>query len=211
MALNSRCARSGLVAVLACLALAPGARGEEPTRYVLAEGQSCFTYSMEHTMHSWSGTSKTAKGEIDIQPQDASAAVNITIPVLSFDSGNANRDSHMAETVESYIYSDVTFRSTEAHLDSTTVTPEGATCKVWTVKGVLNLHGVDHGLECPVQVVIADGRLRAHGSFAVKLTDFGLELPSLLGMKVKDEIDMVFDAVGTVVAAQASAPRAATP
>ena len=123
--------------------------------------------------------------------------------MLSFDSGNNNRDSHTAEVVESYIYADVSFQGKATRLDSAATRPDSAATRpdgrarpVWQAAGTMTFHGVSRPLTCPVQLEVTPRDLSAHGKFAVKLTDFAIELPALLGLKVKDEVDLVFDVVG---------------
>lgn len=180
-----------------------GARAQ--IRYQIVPQQSTFTYSMEHTMHSWDGTSKEASGWIDADSSFQQAAIEVVIPVLSFDSGNRNRDSHMAEAVESYIYPEVRFKSTQVSVDTSAVQGQepGLT---WRVCGDLEFHGATHSIECPVRLTPAGGQLHVHGAFSVKLTDFDIELPSLLGIKVKDQLNLVFDVEARVPATVSVAP-----
>ena len=177
------------------LILCWAAPGQAQTRYTFADTNSTFTYAMEHPMHSWTATSRQATGEVSIGPDCKTAEIAVSIPVVSFDSGNSNRDSHMAEAVESYIYGEVTFKGKVVGLDSLQTSPAGQTTGIWAVSGDLNFHGVEKALACPVHFSVAKDQATATGSFAIKVTDFAVELPSLLGVKTKDEIRLAFAVV----------------
>lgn len=168
------------------------APGQAQTRYTFGDSSSTFTYAMEHPMHSWTATSHQASGEVEIGPDFGTAQIAVSIPVISFDSGNSNRDSHMAEAVESYIYGEVSFKGKVVSVDSLQTTPAGQTTGIWGVSGELNFHGVAKALACPVRFAVGPDQATATGSFAVKITDFDIELPALLGVKTKDQIQLDF-------------------
>ena len=162
--------------------------------YSINTKESSFTYYMHHKLHSWSATSRAASGAIQSSPDWKSADISVKIPVLSFDSHNRNRDSHMGEVIESYIFHDVIFKGKVVALDSLQ-SVAGNQRFIWKVAGQLTFHGVTRPLEVPVQCSVQDNQLQASGEFNLKLTDFDIKLPSLLGMKVKDSLRMVFNVV----------------
>lgn len=155
-------------------------------RYVIAPAESEVVYAMHHPMHDWTGVSHRAKGTVQFDAAGQPEAVDVRIPVLSFDSGNENRDSHMAETVESYIFRDVRFHGTDVTVDPDSIGR-------WLVSGQLDFHGVQHDLQVPVAVTRSDDDLEAVGTFELALTDYDIELPSLLMVKVKDWLKVDFD------------------
>lgn len=160
------------------------------TVYKVAPKASTVTYHMDHPMHSWDGVSHSATGAVSLADDGKPVSVQITIPVQSFDSGNGSRDSHMAETTESYIYKNVTFKSTS-------ITP-GATSggtQVWNVTGTLTFHGVTKPVSAVTRVTMEGGKLHAIGDFDLTLTEFGIKLPKLMMVPVKDHLGMKFDVV----------------
>lgn len=164
------------------------------TTYVVSSKESVVTYHMEHPAHSWNGESHSAHGRMDLTADGVPARVFITIPVLSFDSHNRNRDSHMAEVVESYIFADVAFESTNlAVLDEAHGT--GSTPDRWLVEGTLTFHGVSRPIRLPVTITRERTDLTANGEFEVKLTDFDIEQPSFMLVKVKDALNVAFEIV----------------
>ncbi len=168
--------------------------GWAQNNYSINTKESSFTYYMHHKLHSWSATSRAVKGVVRASADWKTADISVKIPVLSFDSHNRNRDSHMGEVIESYIFHDVIFKGKVLKLDSLQ-SVAGDQRFLWKVAGQLTFHGVTRPLEVPVQCSVHGSQLQASGEFNLKLTDFDIKLPSLLGMKVKDNLRMVFNVV----------------
>jgi polyisoprenoid-binding protein YceI len=198
-----RCIGLGLVVLLAAATPRAGAATPtSPLTYQLSAKESSCTYAMEHPMHSWTGTSHQLSGAAVVDGSGRTATIRVQTPVLSFDSGNSNRDSHMAETVESYIYGDVSFTGSAVRADS--VVAVGADLSgAWQTKGDLTFHGVTRQIQVPVNVTAGPGQLQIRGNFAIRLTDYGIELPSLLGISVKDEAAFTLDLLARSDAAPA--------
>ncbi len=187
--MNTRlsCCLGALLTLLLALPLTASAQ----TVYHIVPKESTVTYAMDHPAHKWDGVSHSATGTVEIGPDGAVTAIHVEIPVLTFDSGNRNRDSHMAEVVEFYLYPKVIF-------DATDVTPidsvaDGEADAFWRIRGNLTFHGVTKPIETVAKVMRDGDRLRAEGAFDVKITDFDMERPSLLMVKVKDWIGLKFD------------------
>lgn len=173
------------------LAVVSGAQAYAQTQYTLSGKESDVTYAMEHPMHSWTGTSKEAKGQISVDAEWKTGQIKIAIPVLSFDSKNGNRDSNMGETVESYLYSEVVFQSNQVQLDSV-ITEAGQTQFIGRAAGNLTFHNVTRAITCRVTGKVVGDKLISQGAFETPLTEFDIQLPSLLTMKVKNQLKITF-------------------
>ncbi len=160
-------------------------------RYDVVPSESEVVYAMDHPAHSWTGKSQSATGFVRFDAAMHPVEISISIPVLSFDSGNGNRDSHMAETVESYIYPNVTFHGS----DIVQAAAESTGKQHWVVTGDLTFHGVTHPVTADVALLLAEGQLAGDGAFEIKPTDYDIRLPSLLLVKVKDWIRLDFHVV----------------
>jgi polyisoprenoid-binding protein YceI len=104
--------------------------------------------------------------------------VTAQVDVMTFDSGNSNRDSHAMEVVESIKYPDVTFASTS-------VTQHGDSLNV---AGKLTFHGVTKDIVMTGATKWSQNKLDVHGNFEVSITAFKIERPSLLMIPVDDEL-----------------------
>jgi hypothetical protein len=67
--------------------------------------QSGIVYYMNHPLHKWSGESKMITSIVlTDQNLDQVSKVVVSVKISSFDSQNANRDSHMIEAAEALKY-----------------------------------------------------------------------------------------------------------
>ena len=177
-----------LASVIVLLALAPVASAQT---FRIDPAQSRIVYSMEHPMHDWTGTSARVSGTLTVAG-GAVTSGRVSAPVQSFDSGNRNRDSHMAEATESYLYRDVTF-------EARTVTPLPAAQQTpsrnATVQGTLTFHGVSQPVTVPVHLDISGEEARVRGHFEVTLSAFDIDPPSLMMIKTRDWIGLDLDLV----------------
>ena len=177
-----------LSATLALLLLAAPAVLAQTT-YRVDPARSQIVYSMSHPAHDWTGESHRVSGVLTVQ-DGAVTGGRVQAPVQSFTSGNRNRDSHMAETTESYLYPNVTFEAR-----SVTMLPaaQRTATQNATVQGVLTFHDVARPVTVPVLVSVSNGTARVAGDFDVTITEFGMSRPSLLGIKTKDWIGLRLD------------------
>lgn len=178
---------------LAC-ALAPAARAQAPgvVAYSVDTPRSKVTYTMVHKLHKWSGVSQKAEGKARVLP-DGKAQVMVRIPVESFDSGNANRDAHMKETVEAARHPMVELKA----VGDGVVAPAGGAGEVTrTFHGEITFHGVKKTLEIPVKLIFAaDGTISATAHITVSVEAFEIKRPSLMLVKVDDAMDIDADLV----------------
>jgi len=141
--------------------------------------QTFVTYSMSHPMHDWDGTSRDVNSVLIYNTDSKQIEkVAVSIPVSTFDSQNANRDSHMIEVVEGIKYPVITFVSTSITSDDSKL----------TVNGNIVFHGVTKPVTFDATYKITDQRIEVTGRFTVNMSDFKIESPSLMGMSAKDEI-----------------------
>ena len=78
--------------------------------------KSFISYDGKHPAHNWTGVSKDVQGTFEMNKQDLTQSkVDLYVPVFSFDSKNANRDSNMLDVVEEYYYPFVRFTSSKVN------------------------------------------------------------------------------------------------
>jgi polyisoprenoid-binding protein YceI len=147
---------------------------------------SSITYSMSHPMHDWDGVSKDIKSVIVTNDKkDEIKQVAVTVKVSSFDSQNANRDSHCIEVTEALKYPNITFVSSK-------IEQNGNKLKV---TGTLTFHGVSQLIGFDATVNNIKNKLNIEGGFNLNMTKFKIEPPSLLGVSTNEIIKLKFVAV----------------
>ena len=172
------------LALLALLAAAPGAQA-----FDLQPAASTIRFHVEHKLHQVDGASHAAEGKA-LLGADGAVRVMVRVPVQSFDSGDANRDSHMLETMEAGRFPWVVFKGVGVLQGAA---PGGQPVAL-SLRGELELHGVKRALAVPVTVELGrDGSARVRGTLTVSLDAHGIERPSLLLVKLEDACTVTLD------------------
>ena len=140
---------------------------------------SHVTYSMSHPMHDWSGTSKSVNSIIlyDKASKTIKQAAAV-VKIETFDSQNANRDSHMLEVLNTLKYPNVSFQSSKIDLNKK------------EVEGYLTFHNVKKKISFPFQYKQLSDKLVVSANFIVKMSDYDIESPSLMMISADDDIKM---------------------
>lgn len=150
--------------------------------------ESFISYDGKHPAHNWTGISKEIQGTFEINKEDLTQSkVDLFVPVFSFDSKNANRDSNMLDVVEEYYYPYVRFISSKIEK----VDDE------FNVVGNLSFHGITKEFTIPVSLIQDDKRIVVESDFSIMLTDFKIRRPSLLTIKIRNQIDIKVFIVGS--------------
>ena len=151
--------------------------------------QSFISYDGKHPAHNWTGVSKEIKGSFVFDLENpTSSNVDLFVPVFSFDSKNSNRDSNMLDVIEDYFYPTVSFISSQ-------ITKED---NGYLITGILFFHGVKKEITIPVNFILDDKKIIVDADFSVSLSDYKIKRPSLLTIKMKDEIAIKFFLVGSI-------------
>ena len=150
--------------------------------------ESFISYDGKHPAHNWTGISKEVQGTFELNNEDLTQSkVDLFVPVFSFDSKNANRDSNMLDVVEEYYYPYVRFISSKIEK-----TNDG-----FDVYGNLSFHGITKELIIPVSLRQDKNRITVESDFSIMLTDFKIRRPSLLTIKIRNQVDIKVFLVGS--------------
>ncbi len=147
--------------------------------------RSTITYYMSHPLHKWSGVSKDVNSVIvsDKSKRQIKKAA-VLVKVSSFNSGNANRDSHAMEVLEALKYPYVKF-------ETTSVKDNG---KSLDVKGKLTFHGVTRNISFKAEKIRhSNNVIEVKGGFSIDMTQYKIKPPALLGVPTDKEIKIKFD------------------
>lgn len=148
--------------------------------------ESSITYAMNHPLHAWTGVSKEINSILlTDEAKGTIFQVAVSAKVSSFDSKNANRDSHMMEVTEALKFPNVTFTSSA-------ITLEGDD---FTASGNLTFHGVSQPVALKGKLLKEGGKLIFTGNFTLKMTQFKIDPPSLMGISTDDDFKLEFKVV----------------
>ena len=145
--------------------------------------ESSISYAMNHPLHSWTGVSKEVSSVILAdEKRDNITQVAVSVKISSFDSKNANRDSHTMEVTEALLYPNISF-------SSTSIIQNGDKLEV---TGILKFHNVSQTITFEATKEMINAKAKITGEFKVKMTQFNIDPPSLMGMSTKDEFQISF-------------------
>ncbi len=128
----------------------------------------------------------------------ASGTVNIVLDAKSYDSGNPFRDDAVYSLLDAGTYPTITFQSTGLQ----DVAMSSANAGSGTVAGNLTIHGTAKQVSVPITAALdGSGNFTADGEITFNYADYGVRVPTLLGLKAGDEVKVIFH----IVAAAAKA------
>jgi polyisoprenoid-binding protein YceI len=135
-------------------------------------------------------------GEVSGDPANpvAGGSVNIVLDAKSYDSGNPFRDDAVYNLLEAGTYPSITFQSTGLQ----NVAMSSSNAGSGTVAGNLTIHGTTKQVSVPVTGALdGSGSFTADGALTFNYSDYGVKVPSLLGMRAADEVTVTFHIVAT--------------
>lgn len=169
------------------LVKAPPAAGARA--WAIQAEKSKLAFHVDHKLHHVLGASKALDGKALLLP-DGTLQLMVRAPISSFESGDANRDSHMREVLEASKFPFVTLKGV-AKVAPPAAFP--ATVKTM-VNAELDFHGVKLSENVPLTLEWrAPGEVRATGELTVSLERYRIERPSFLMMKLEDACKVEID------------------
>jgi len=138
-------------------------------------------YYGSHYLHNWVGISNKLSGTIFFDKTSQNQSVNLQVPLVSFNSKNSSRDSNMLTYSEAYKFPKVSFNS---HLI------KNKNDSLY-VEGTLKFHGVSKKINTIVKIDTSNG-FKASGKFSIKLSDYKIDRPSLLFVKINDLVQIEY-------------------
>ena len=143
--------------------------------------KSFISYDGKHPAHNWTGISNEIQGSFELDLDNLTKSrVDLFVPVFSFDSKNASRDSNMLDVVEEYYYPYVRFVSTKIEKNN----------NEFEVTGNIIFHVVTKEFSIPVSFNKKDSAIIINSEFSIQLTDFKIKRPSLLTVKIRNKVDI---------------------
>jgi len=153
-------------------------------KYQLNTEMSKITYSANHVLHPWKGENTNVKGVLVLYPNTQEIKEMAVLAfVQDFDSKNDGRDAHALEVLESLSYPEVRFYSNlmEQKKDSL------------FIHGQLDFHGVNKNATIVGIKKLVEDKIILSGNFEIKPTDYKIQLPSFMMVKIDDVLNFEFE------------------
>jgi polyisoprenoid-binding protein YceI len=193
--------RFAAASTVAVLYLCSSASAAEQ-HFRIALGTSEITATVAQPMSSISGDAvgkfKLLSCDIYQDPKrraddGANIWVEAVVDAASYHSGSNTRDSSVKTSIlDVKDFPTIGFKGGSAWTD---VTHSSDTAGSATLKGELTLHGAVRPFEVPVKVSLSGDKLIGNGEVTFNYTDFGIELPSILGLKAGNMVKITFRVV----------------
>jgi len=119
--------------------------------------------------------------------------VEAVVDAASYRSDSAMRDNAVKTSIlDVKDFPTISFKGGSSWTD---VKHSSDTAGSATLKGELMIHGAVRPFEVPVEVSLAGGKLVGTGEVSFNYTDFGIEQPSILGLKAGNMVKISFHVV----------------
>ncbi len=204
MSCRSRWSETGLVLLTVLVLVRTGAACELPPApdapkgrilYRLDAGKSLVRFDAEAFLHHFEGKTSNIQGTIRLADLErlTDAEACIRIDAASLETGNGTRDGTMRrEHLETAKFPTIDFVLTQV---------EGMHRQLdtwkFTARGILSLHGVSREILLPVRAWMVGDGLRLAGAIPLRMTDYGIPIPTFLFLAVKDQVVVSFDVAAT--------------
>ncbi len=186
---------AGKLAPLVLLTL-PLCAAENRVRYDALPAGSKAKVDGTSTIHDWTVDHMEFDSGFNLD-QPAPGKVNahcvVTIPVRQLKSDSTKMDSVMYEHIKQKDYPRIEYRLTEMTLKEAPKTPDAPF--LFDTKGELAVAGVTNKVQMPVAMTrVGKDKLKFTGSTSVKMTTFGIQPPTLVGiLSTGDDVKISFE------------------
>ena len=180
-----------------CMAVPAISQADATTFQVRNDGKSRVTFVSDAPLETMTGKSSKVTGSVTLDPADISKTQgSFKVPVLSLRTDNDLRDEHLQGDgwLDAKKNPNIHFEIAEVILgkkDSRELKKDKNT-KV-QVKGKFTAHGITKPVIARGTVKWSDGSLHIKAEFTVTLEDHSISVPSIVRLKVANEIAVAVD------------------
>ena len=181
----------------ACMAVPAVSQADATTFFVRADGKSKATFVSDAPLETMVGKSSKVSGSLTVDPADITKTTgSFKVPVVSLRTDNDLRDEHLQGDgwLDAKKTPNIHFEITEVILgkkDSPAL-KSGKYRKV-QVKGKFTAHGVSKPVLAKGTVNWSGKQLRIKADFTVVLEDHNVSVPSIVRLKVANDIAVSVD------------------
>ena len=154
-------------------------------RFKVDKPQSAITYTGSHSFHDWQGTTSEIEIITNCDSMNSNCDATITVPAMSFTSGNDNRDSNMLFYIDAFSYPMI--KISFSHLNIYNLLSSDT---IITTNGEIDFHGFKINQEIPLFITKETNTISISSSFSIKLDSFQVNRPSLLMLPIKNLIKL---------------------
>ncbi len=158
-------------------------------RFELLPSLSRVGFDVKSTLHDFTGVTSKLSGYLRLNLAAPGTDCNgeIRVDAASLDTGLLGRNDAMRDHLACPQHPEIVFTLTSMVASQVDRDKQAVTA---TVHGRMTIHGQTRDMAMPVQLSVDDSkRVHARGEVTLKLSDYGVPVPSQLGMiKMQDEV-----------------------
>lgn len=156
-----------------------------------------LVYRVTSPFHTIEGTSHQVEGLFRMDADQPipliETPVRLSLPLVSLDSGNRNRDRHMRETLRAPLFPKVNLRLDRIHWEAPT--PRGTT---GTASGSVEMLGIERPVDVTLLGQRTEGGLSVEATFEVHLEAHGVARPRFLMQPIDDRVPVRFRGLAVI-------------
>jgi polyisoprenoid-binding protein YceI len=170
---------------------------DKAASFVIEAEKSWVRFDAAAPLHEFSGITHKVSGEMSGIPKrlQETGKGRVVLEAATLDTDIGVRNKKMRSLLETDRYPEIEFTLDSLESIDEKEIPQGKLHFV--VRGQLIVRGVTQEIRSEVDIEFEEGRLHIRGNFPTKMTDFGINPPSILGLKVRDEVTVIFDLVAS--------------
>ena len=148
--------------------------------------ESYIKYEGDHLLHSWEGINDKVNGLAVLDTNSKSLEkLAILLYVRDFDSQNSGRDAHALEVLEALKFPEIKFYSESIKIYNENL----------IINGIFDFHGKQIKKTFSASYKNQDSKWIIFGEFQLTPTDFNINLPSFLSIKMEDLLEIKYNIV----------------
>ncbi len=145
-----------------------------------------LTYEATGPLGKWKGTNKAVTGAFTWDKETNAVKGKVCSDQKAWASGETLRDNHTRDMFESEKFPTACFEPLKIDGDPT----KGA----FALSGNLTMHGVTLPIKIAAQAKMDGGKVTFSGQVPLKITDYKMEQPSMMGLKVGNDVTVTISA-----------------
>jgi polyisoprenoid-binding protein YceI len=145
-----------------------------------------LTYEASGPLGKFKGANKAVTGAFTWDKESNTVKGKVCSDQKAWGSGETLRDNHTKDMFEVDKFPTACFEPSKLTGDPS----KGA----FTLEGALTMHGVTAPVKIAAQAKTDGGKITFTGQFAIKLTDYKMEQPSMMGLKVGNDVTVTISA-----------------
>ena len=149
--------------------------------------KSRITYLGDHYLHKWEGSTSDITGNVFYDERTKQYNCSVSVPLSTFSSGNDSRDSNMLIYCKAFDFPNIIFESTSIKENDNSL----------DIEGIVEFAGKKKKINSIAQLNdLQDNQFSVEGEFEILLSDFEIERPSLLFVKMEDLVVIKYSIQG---------------